>query len=131
MITLDFEYLDDLGLADLPVDDKHSLLRSAYRELELKVGSSLVAGLGQSQLDEFERIIDGDEAAVEAVLLRCKSRIDASAQGKTPREVASALWLNEMRPDYRHIVRRHLQFITEEIRASASCILAQVGHQSG
>ena len=130
MITMDLDFIDGLGLAELPVEDKRSLLHSAYLELELKVGQALSEGLTSEQLDEFERIIDRDESTVDAVLDRYADFIDDSYLAMERSEAASLVWLREMRPDYQRIVSERLQFIRDEIRAAADRILAEVAHKS-
>lgn len=130
MIKMDLEFIDELGLAELPVEDKHSLLRSAYLELELKVGRALSEGLTSAQLDKFGRIIDGDESTVDAVLERHAESVGDAYLGMDRNQVASLIWLREMRPDYQHIVSENLQFIRAEILASANRILAEVSQRS-
>jgi len=60
MFQLDEKFLNDLGLADMPADQKKAFLDHIYDELELRVGTKLSDGLTDAQLSEFERIIDRD-----------------------------------------------------------------------
>jgi hypothetical protein len=55
---LDHDLLARVGLGDLPDDVKASLLRTLADELETRVGTAIAARLTESQLAEFERLIE-------------------------------------------------------------------------
>ena len=62
MFQLDDKFLADIGLNDLPDEQKQAFLQHIYEELELRVGTRLSDGLSDQQLEEFEKIIDRDQA---------------------------------------------------------------------
>src|SRR5574337_600534 len=64
MFQLDDKFLADIGLADMPEDQKQEFLRHIYEELELRVGTRLSEGLSDQQLEEFEKIIDKDQSTI-------------------------------------------------------------------
>ena len=55
MFQLDDKFLQDVGLGDLPEDQKAAFLQHIYEELELRVGTKLSEGLNEQQLGEFRQ----------------------------------------------------------------------------
>ncbi|PLS81982.1 hypothetical protein CYG49_00470, partial [Candidatus Saccharibacteria bacterium] len=68
MFQLDENFLKDLGLEELPAEEKKAFLQHIYQELELRVGTRLAEGLDDKQLLEFESLINRDEDKVRAWL---------------------------------------------------------------
>lgn len=116
MFQLDDQFLQDLGLDQLPEDQKQAFLAHILETLEERVGVRLSDGLSDAQLAEFESIIDKQPGAVEAWLaanapnyredplyVRLQETTDMS--GDTPpdlaAEYAATKWLETNRPDYR------------------------------
>lgn len=64
MFRLDDQFLQDIGLGDLPDEQKKPFLQHIYSELELRVGTRLSDGLSDAQLEEFEQIIDRKEEKI-------------------------------------------------------------------
>lgn len=63
MFRLDNAILVNLGLGDLPADEKSSLLQQIYETLEMRVGMALGEQMTAGHMAEFEGFIDtGDEA---------------------------------------------------------------------
>lgn len=72
---MDRAWLAELGLAGLPEDVGANLLEVARDTLEYRVGSRIVCGLSDEDLDRFENIYqDGDEQAAVAFL--CQKACD-------------------------------------------------------
>ena len=65
MFQLDEQFLKDLGLDQLPQDQKQAFLDHIYSELELRVGVRLSDGLSDDQLKEFESFVDRDDNKVK------------------------------------------------------------------
>jgi hypothetical protein len=61
MFSLDDDFLQSLGLGDLPDDQKQAFLQHLYEELELRVGTRLSEGMSDAQLGEFEKLIDSND----------------------------------------------------------------------
>lgn len=100
MFKLDDNFLKDIGLGDLPSDQKSLMLKDIYETLELRVGMRLAEQMSDAQLDEFEKLIDKKD--------------DAQALS----------WLESNFPDYKQVVSGELNNLKEEIKASAPQILA-------
>lgn len=137
MFQLDDKFLQDVGLGDLPEDQKTAFLQHIYEELELRVGTKLSDGLNEQQLGEFEAFVDRDEAKVRAWFEKNMpdyanqpdfQQLKASAPQDIPEiavmsEYASLKWLELNRPDYRQIVAAELETLKGEIIANRDGIL--------
>lgn len=75
------------AIAALPTDEFAALASTVYRELELRVGTALSAGLSDAQLAEFETLITYEQAHPEI-----------AGQG------LGVSWLVRNHPNYREIV---------------------------
>lgn len=137
MFQLDDKFLQDLGLDQLPEEQRQAFLQHIYEELELRVGTKLSDGLSDEQLDEFESIIDRKEDAVNAWLANHATNYQADEvfvrlQQSTglgaddPRlkaEFAATKWLEANRPDYRTVVAQVLEELKGEIIKNRDAIL--------
>lgn len=140
MFQLDENFLQELGLGQLPEGQRQAFLEQVYSSLEGRVGVQLSDGLTDEQLEEFEGIIDRDEAKVTQWLsthvpdfqndpiftrLQQSSRLqptDITLQA----EYAATKWLEVNRPDYRDVVARVMQDLKQEIIANRDQILASI-----
>src|SRR5690606_39862551 len=64
MFQLDDKFLEDLGLGELPAEQRKAFLEHVYSQLELRVGTRLSEGLSEEQLSEFESFVDRDTEKV-------------------------------------------------------------------
>lgn len=137
MFQLDDKFLEDVGLAGLPEDQKKPFLQHTYDQLEYRVGVRLSEGMSDAQLEEFEAIIDRKEEVVAGWLtqhapnyqqeeifqrLMVASSLPADDPGLRA-EYAATKWLEVNRPDYRDVVAKTLDEIKEEIRNNKDAIL--------
>ncbi len=137
MFQLDDQFLADIGLNDLPEDQKKPFLQHIYEELELRVGTRLSDGLSDAQLEEFEKIIDRDQATIEGWLanyvpqyandevfkrMQTATGLPANDPGLRAEYVATK-WLEVNRPDYRQVVAEVLAELKAEITANRDTIL--------
>lgn len=99
MIKLNAEFLDEVGLADLPADLAKQFLGHTYETLEMRVGMKLASRMSNDQLDEFEKLIDAND------------------------ESGALEWLETNFPDYKNDVEAELEKLKAEIRAAAPAIL--------
>lgn len=137
MFQLDDNFLNDLGLNELPEAERKAFLVHIYSELELRVGVKLSEGLSEEQLGEFESFVDRKEDKVRAwveanapdykndpAYLQLK---DGSASGADDAivlaEYASLKWLGINRPNYREVVSKVLEELKAEIKENRSTIL--------
>lgn len=137
MFQLDDNFLKDLGLADLPDDQKKAFLQHVYDELELRVGTKLSEGLDEMQLQQFEAFVDRDETKVRSWFDKNLpdyssnsdfQQLKASAPADIDEivllsEYGSLKWLEMNRPDYRQVVSAELEKIKQEIVTNRDGIL--------
>lgn len=138
MFQLDDQFLQDLGLAQLPEDQKQAFLAHILETLEERVGMRLSDGLSDAQLAEFESIIDKQPGAVEAWLaanapnyredpLYVRLQETTETAGDNPpdlaAEFAATKWLETNRPDYRQVVAEVLDALKREIMGSRDQLL--------
>lgn len=139
MFQLDDNFLKDLGLDNLPEEQKKAFLQHIYEELELRVGTRLAEGLSDTQLAEFEALIERDADKVGAWLEQnvpdYQTRPDyqkmlQQAQGQNIdklallSEYAATKWLEINRPDYRDVVAAVLTELKGEISNNRDDILS-------
>lgn len=137
MFQLDDKFLADIGLNDLPDEQKQAFLQHIYEELELRVGTRLSDGLSDQQLEEFEKIIDRDQATIESwlgahvqdhandpVFQRMQQALNLDpADPNLKSEYVATKWLEVNRPDYRDVVKVVLDELKGEIIANREAIL--------
>lgn len=138
MFQLDDKFLQDIGLGDLPEDQRKAFLQHIYDELELRVGTKLSEGMSEQQMSEFEAFVDRDEDKVRGWFATNMADYQArpdyqqfatSAPEGTPEvdilsEFASLKWLELNRPDYRQIVAQELEALKQEIVSQKDSILS-------
>lgn len=137
MFQLDDQFLQDIGLGDLPEEQKKPFLQHVYDQLEYRVGVRLSEGMSDGQLEEFESIIDRKPEVVEAWVaqhapnfagdeLFVKIQTTSGLQANDPQvkaEYAATKWLEVNRPDYREVVAQTLEELKQEIIKSRETIL--------
>lgn len=137
MFQLDDKFLADIGLNDLPEEQKKAFLQHIYDELELRVGTKLSDGMSDEQLEEFESIIDRKDDVVQAWLgahvpdyhndesfsrIQEATGLDVNDAGLRA-EYTATKWLEVNRPDYRDVVARVLDDLKKEIIGNRDAIL--------
>jgi hypothetical protein len=99
MFQLDDNLLRELGLGDLPAEEKNKMLAHIYETLELRVGMKLAEQMTDAQLDEFEGFIDRND------------------------EAGALKWLETNFPDYKQVVSDELDKLKAEIKQQAPQIM--------
>jgi hypothetical protein len=137
MFQLDDKFLADIGLSNLPAEQKQAFLQHIYEELELRVGTKLSDGLSDAQLEEFEKIIDKDQTVIDTwlsahvqdytndqIFQRMQQALKLDAADPTLRaEYVATKWLEVNRPDYRDVVKQVLEELKTEIMSNREAIL--------
>lgn len=100
MFKLDDNLLKELGLGDLPAEEKNRMLAHIYETLEMRVGMKLAERMTNEQLDEFEGFIDKND------------------------EAGALKWLESNFPNYKQVVADELAALKEEIKQAAPQIVA-------
>ncbi len=144
MFQLDDKFLQDVGLGELPEDQKKMFLDHFREQLELRVGTKLSEGLSDAQLEEFESFIDRKDDKVTAWLAanvpqyeddQVYRQLKAGAPEQVPQNVvlaeyASLKWLGLNRPDYRDVVAATMEQLKSEIITNRDAILGGTGDQA-
>ena len=136
MFNLDDQFLADIGLADMPEDQKGPFKQHIYNELELRVGSRLSEGMSDEQLEEFEAIIDRKDEVINNWLVahapeyqqdvlyqRVQQGLAGAPEQEVKAEYAATKWLEVNRPDYRDVVAQTLEELKQEITQSKDVLL--------
>lgn len=137
MFQLDDQFLTDIGLAELPEDQRKPFLQHVYDQLEYRVGMRLSEGMSDAQLEEFEAIIDKKQEVVDAWVaqfaptygndeLFAKIQQATNLPAESPAlksEYAATKWLEVNRPDYRDVVAKTLDELKQEIIQNRDSIL--------
>lgn len=137
MFQLDDKFLQDVGLGDLPDDQKQAFLDHFREQLELRVGTRLSEGLSDAQLAEFESFIDRDAVKVDTwlmanvpqyqedeIFVQLKNGAPANIpEAVVKAEYASLKWLGLNRPDYRDVVAGTMDELKSEIIANRDAII--------
>lgn len=137
MFQLDDNFLQQVGLGDLPDDQKQAFLAYFREQLEFRVGTKLSEGLSDAQLSEFEAFIDrnmditnqwiANNAADyqnDPVYQKLKGGAPASASDNDIlAEYASLRWLSLNRPDYRDVVAATMDELRQEVIANKDAIM--------
>lgn len=137
MFQLDDQFLADIGLGGLPDEQKKPFLQHIYEQLEYKVGVRLSEGMSDTQLDEFEAIIDKKEPqvstwiqqyapnyATDEVFIKIQQQSGLPADSPALKgEYAATKWLEVNRPDYRDVVAATLNELKQEITQNRDAIL--------
>jgi len=100
MFRLDEELLKELGLSELPPDEKTKMFNHIYETLEMRVGTKLASKMSDEQLNEFETYIDKND------------------------EAGALKWLETNFPNYKQVVSEELETLKAEIKQVAPQILA-------
>ena len=106
MFKLDDELLKELGLSDLPLQEKNKMFNHIYETLEMRVGTKLAGQMSDEQLNEFESFIDKND------------------------EAGALKWLETNFPNYKQVVASELETLKSEIKAVAPQILASIQQQA-
>lgn len=139
MFQLDDNFLQDVGLGELPANQKKEFLNHIYMELERRVGETLSEGLNEQQLSEFEAFIDREEDKVTAWFTKNLSEYEQledfqKIKASAPQDVAgldvlceygSLKWLELNRPNYKQIVADEMDKLKQEVIDNRDTILSQ------
>jgi hypothetical protein len=138
VFKLDDKFLEELGLGDLPDEQKKAFLQHIYSELEIRVGEKLTEGMSDAMLDEFGYFVDKNLDKMKewfaAKLPEYASQDDfKQLQTKAPNadeatllsEYGAMKWLQLNRPDYPKVVAETLNELKKEISSNKDKILAK------
>lgn len=149
MIKINNQLLIDVGLGNIPPEEKRSLLQHLYRTLEKQVGKRLSDNMSPDQLAQFEGFIREPNSSYSEQYLagvypnwRSDEKFIKqlqSAQVPHPQtgqpipeyavinEFASLKWLENNYPAYKDVVADELKKLKEELIVKAPSIKAATG----
>ena len=99
MIKFNDELLIELGLGDLPHEEKTKMKAHIYETLETRVGFRLAGNMTDQQLNEFESFINQKD------------------------ESGAFKWLEDNFPNYKDVVAEEFEKLKQEIRQIAPQII--------
>lgn len=98
-VRLDSDWLESVGLAELPPSERGDFIAHAYEMLQERVGRVLVGDMTRSELTEFEALIAaGDDDGALA-------------------------WLESHTRHYREVVAEQFEKLSAEVSSNASRLL--------
>ena len=128
MFQFDESFLEQVGLSNMPQEQKDNFLQYAQDQLEVRIGEKMSEDLSEEQLDEFEKIIDNDQETVQKWLAQLgdyqndetfiKLKEDADMDGDDQMLLAdfvTAKWLDQNCPQYQQIIHDVMSELQEEI----------------
>ena len=138
-MKFDDNFLSEVGLSNLPEDQKQAFLNHAQEELELRVGTKMSEGLTEAQIEEFEGIMENDQQVIRKVVSELgmdfrtdpiyKKVLDKYGVSEGTWEIISEYlsikWIQKNRPHYHEIVQSTIDELKNEIRSGQSQILGQ------
>lgn len=138
MFELDEEFLERIGLGSLSDDIKKNLLEKYQNDLEIRIGEKMSKDLSDSQLKEFEKIIDDDKEIIKKWLDKLGDykndevykRILSSHGAETDvmlNDYVTAKWLNKNCPQYPEHIKAAIKEISDEIIRRKDVILWEYG----
>lgn len=98
MIKIDDNLLYELGLGELPAEEKNKLLQHIYETLEMRVGMTLASQMSDEQLQEFESFVNSND------------------------EKGALNWLETNFPGYKKVVQQELEKLKSEVKQDADKI---------
>ena len=136
-MKFDDNFLSEVGLSNLPEDQKQAFLDHVQEELEIRVGTKMSEGLSEAQIEEFEGIMENNQQVIRKVVgeLGMEFRTDPiykkilQKYGVTEgtwdiiSEYLSVKWIQKNRSDYHDIVLVTLRELKDEIRSGNAQIL--------
>lgn len=138
MLTLDNNFLTELGLDGMPEEQKRPFLEYVYKELESRVGHELARTMTREQMDEFQKIIKSDNAFIvrwltehnpayhsdDVFINMMESTGFDQSDPRLLTDYVSVKWLELNRPDYAQVVADMIQSLRQEISDNKEQLLA-------
>ena len=137
MLRLDESFLKNVGLGDMLAEEKGPFLKYVQEQLEMRIGERMAEGMSAAQVEEFERLAEGDETerakflAAEgnyqgdSIYLRMVEKGGfADGADETLNEYVLMKWMMKNQPNYKGIVEEVMGEIKKDIESNKSSISA-------
>ncbi|MBQ3310118.1 hypothetical protein IJG73_01605 [Candidatus Saccharibacteria bacterium] len=137
MIKIDDKFLSEVGLAEMPEEQKQAFLKHTQEELEVRVGEKMSDGMTLEQLEEFEGIMNKDREVMIKLLMAMggdyredelyKKLLEKHNVTEGTMEILSEFlsvkWIQKNRPDYEEIALSVLESLKQEVKENSGAIL--------
>lgn len=134
MYQFDDRFLESVGLSAMSDEQKEDFLDYAQEQFEIKLGEALASRLSEEQLQEFDKIGEGDSAALQTVLDQYQDykkdqdyrRLIKNTEDEEMAKMGfvTKKWLDVNCPDYDQMMAKTLAEFQEEIYNQRESILA-------
>ena len=137
MYRFDERFLEQVGLAGMPEDQRESFLQYVQDQFEIRIGEQFSNSLSEAQLEEFEKIGENDEETINAWLGMFenykedsvfKKLLENSGEPETSPEIinnfVTAKWLEVNYPQYPQMLEGVLKDMQNDIISQRETILA-------
>jgi len=138
MFQVDDTFLEELGIKNIPEDQRAKMRTQLTEELEDRIGEKVMAGLNEDQITEFESLFTQDESHQHKWLQKhmpeYEQAIDykefikeAGVDGDVPAEVladfVTVKWFEMNCPDYQNLVKEAMEELKEELLHNRDIIM--------
>lgn len=136
MLKLDEKFLEMMGLGDMPEVERAAFLQHLQEEAEVRVGDRLADELTDAQMEEFEKLVEGDAEVLGKVLAEngdytadevYRKLVDengmADGAPETLSEYAAMKWMMKNNPEYKEIVAAVVEELKGEVEANRGKII--------
>ena len=137
-MKFDDNFLIEVGLSQLPEDQKQAFLEHTKEEYEIRVGNRMSQGLTEAQITEFEGIMSNDQQVIRKVVseLGMDFRTDPIYQKLLESygvkegtweiigEYLSIKWVQKNCPNYQQIVLAVADELKAEIKQHSAELMA-------
>ncbi len=106
MIEIDNNFLESIGLGDLPLEEKDLLISQIYEQLQMRVGTKLADRMSEEQLEEFD-----------------------TKYMQTNDKQGAVRWLEQNFPDYPKVVESELDNLRQELKTQSGTIKSVISDQ--
>lgn len=137
MIRIDDKFLEEVGLAEMPEEQKQAFMKHTQEELEVRVGEEMSRGMTVQQLEEFEGIMNQDREVMIRLLMQMGDYREDELYKKLLEkynvtegtmeilsEFLSVKWIQKNRPDYEKVAMDVLEDLKTELKDNREGILA-------
>lgn len=135
MFELNENFLEEVGLEDMPQEQQEAFLRYAKEQFAARVGERLSQDLDEAKQEEFDKIIDADaetraaylekieDYASDPLYMKLRNTEQIADQVDLEKNFIIAKWLEKNCPDYADGIREVYEALKKEIRAQKEQIL--------
>jgi len=140
MFQVDDTFLEELGIKNIPEDQRAKMRAQLTEELEDRIGEKVMTGLNEEQIAEFESLFTQDESHQHKWLQKHMPEYERATDYKelvkeagvgedenVPAEVladfVTVKWFEMNCPDYQNLVKEAMEELKEELTHSRDIIM--------